>query len=260
MGYLFLMNKNSNIIAIVGKGGVGKTALSASLARVLTLQGQNPLLIDADPAQGLTYLMGFGPDHKTIGLVRDEIIETARVKGKDAKEEIAAMFDYLVAETLAEKNNFSLLAMGRGQAKGCFCPLNNLLRQAIESLSRNFPYVLIDAEAGIEQINREVIRSVTHLIILIDLSFRSIAVAEKIQETLKRLLIDCRLGVVANRSSGDSSRIRESLGVKGIETWGIIPEDPVLRENDLQGKSIFDLPENSAMLIAAHQIVERIKS
>lgn len=252
------MSKSSNVIAIVGKGGVGKTALSASLARVLISSEQNPLLVDADPAQGLTYLMGFGPDHKTIGLVRDEIIEKARAKGKDAKEEIAATFDYLIAETLMEKESFSLLAMGRGQSKGCFCPLNNLLRQAIESLSRNFPYVLIDAEAGIEQINREVVRSVTHLIILIDLSFRSIAVAEKIQETLKRLWIECLLGVVANRSSGDSSQIQEALRAQGIEIWGIIPEDPVLRENDLKGKTIFELPENSAMLIAAQKIVEKI--
>ena len=159
---------------------------------------------------------------------------------------------------MIEKGEFNFLAMGRSQSKGCFCPLNNLLRQAIESLSRNFPYVLIDAEAGIEQINREVVRSVTHLIILIDLSFRSIAVAEKIQETLKRLWIECLLGVVANRSSGDSSQIQEALRAQGIEIWGIIPEDPVLRENDLKGKTIFELPENSAMLIAAQKIVEKI--
>lgn len=253
------MKNNPNIIAIVGKGGVGKTALSASLGRTLITKKQKPLLIDADPAQGLTYLMGFGPDHKTIGLVRDEIIQKAQAKGKDAKEEIAAMFDYLITEALMKKESFSLLAMGRGQSKGCFCPLNNLLRQAIESLSRNFSYVLIDAEAGIEQINREVVRSVTHLIILIDLSLRSIAVAGTIQETLKRLWIDCRLGVVANRSSGDSSQIQETLRAQGIEIWGIIPEDPVIRENDLKGKTIFELPENSAMLIAAQKIAEKIK-
>ncbi len=252
------MNNNPNIIAIVGKGGVGKTALSASLGRILIMKKQKPLLIDADPAQGLTYLLGLGPDYKTIGLVRDEIIERARARGKDAKEEIAAMFDYLVTEALIEKGEFNFLAMGRSQAKGCFCPLNNLLRQAIESLSRNFPYVLIDAEAGIEQINREVVRSVSHLIILIDLSLRSIAVAEKIQETLKRLWIDCRLGVVANRSSGDSRQVQASLEARGIELWGIIPEDPVLRENDLKGKTIFDLPENSGMLMAARKIAEKI--
>ncbi|MDD5223901.1 MAG: AAA family ATPase, partial [bacterium] len=194
------MKNNSKIIAMVGKGGVGKTALSASLGRALIMKKQKPLLIDADPAQGLTYMMGLGPDQKTIGLARDAIIERAQARGKDAKEEIAAMFDYLVTEALIEKEGFSFLAMGRSQSKGCFCPLNNLLRQAIESLSRNFPYVLIDAEAGIEQINREVVRSVSHLIVLVDLSLRSIAVAEQIRETIKRLWIDCRLGVVANRS------------------------------------------------------------
>ncbi|MDD5225430.1 MAG: hypothetical protein PHE84_15710, partial [bacterium] len=100
--------------------------------------------------------------------------------------------------------------------------------------------------------------SVSHLIVLVDLSLRSIAVAEQIRETIKRLWIDCRLGVVANRSAGDARQVQTSLESRGIELWGIIPEDPVLRGNDLQGKTIFDLPENSGMLMAAQKIAEKI--
>lgn len=251
------MNPATAIAAITGKGGVGKTALTAALARIFieSNQGKKLLLIDADPAQGLSYLMGVSGELKTIGGIRDTIIQSAREKGKDAREEIADQFHYLVTEALVEREAFGLLAMGAHHSRGCFCPLNHLLRQAIESLSGYFDLVLIDAEAGIEQINREVVRGIDTLLAVIDSSQRSVLVAGKIRSTLNSLGIDCHMGAAANRAQGDGNDLAESLRAEGIELWGTIEEDPLLRENDRQGKSIFDLPPGANLLEGARRIM-----
>lgn len=252
------MDPEPSIIAVSGKGGVGKTALSASLARTLIEdpKKRTMLLIDADPAQGLTHLMGAGEELHTIGEIRDDIIDSARRKGKNAKEEITEMFDYLITETLIEKNGFNLLAMGSHHSRGCFCPLNHLLRQAIESLARDFDLVLVDAEAGIEQINREVVKGINTLIIMLDPSRRSVSVAGKITQTLRSLQIECRVAAVANRvRQEDVGDLTAALRSEGIELLGTIGEDPLLRENDRRGKTIFDLPSGSPILEGARALL-----
>jgi len=246
------------IIAITGKGGVGKTALSASLARALIedQKKRSLLLIDADPAQGLTHVMGVDAEARTIGEIRGGIIDSARQKGKNAKEEIAEMFDYLIAETLMEKDGFNLLAMGNHHTRGCFCPLNHLLRQAIESLSRNFDLVLVDAEAGVEQINREVVKGINTLVIMLDPSRRSVSVAGKITQTLRALEVECRVGAVTNRVRREESEdLAAALKAEGIELLGSITEDPLLRENDRRGKTIFDLPPEAPILEGARALL-----
>ncbi len=240
------MSGNSKpIVAICGKGGVGKTALCALLARALIEDKTTPLLlVDADPVSGLTSAIG-EHDIKTIGEVRAEIIATVK-EGEDGKKKVADSLDYMVLEALAERDGYSLFAMGRNTQKGCYCPVNSLLREAIDLIVEPFAAVLIDAEAGIEQINRQVTRRVSRTIVVVDGSTRSTDTLALITE-----MIDAeRVGVVGNRCDSAQALTLPD----GVSFLGTIPEDPALRQFDREGRPLWELPADNPSLVAARDI------
>lgn len=235
------------IIAICGKGGVGKTILSGSLVRILSEKGAKILAVDADPAMGLSYILGLHDDIKTIGNVREHLIDDARAK-KDP-DEVAGSTDYLLLEALIETQRFDFLAMGRSFSRGCFCPINTLLKNSIGKLARNYDYVLVDAEAGVEQINREVMSEMNDIAVLVDGSQRSLRSMELIQKIVNDMRMNVNVGVILNRSKGlDYESINKQLGSLNTPLWGVIPEDEELHRNDGLGKSIFNLSQDSQVL------------
>ena len=238
------------ILAVCGKGGVGKTVFSALLSRVLREFGVVPLLlIDADPVGGLTAAIGENAPHTLAG-VRDQFIQTARSGGKAKIARAAGQLDYFVLQALVEHHDYSLLAMGHNQEKGCFCPANNLLRSAINSLVSAFAGVVIDAEAGIEQINRDVTRRVTQIVVVVDASQRSLETLRVISEMIGA----SRIAVVANRVSGE---VKLSLP-DGLRLLGRIPENEELRQFDREGRSLWQLPSDNAALEAVRHITRSI--
>lgn len=245
--------KKHSVIAICGKGGVGKTALSGILVRIMAESGLNVLAVDADPAMGLAYILGLDRNIKTLGNVREDLIRTAR-SNKDP-DEVADSADYLVMETLIETEKYSFLAMGRSLAKGCFCPVNTLLKDSINELTNNYDVILMDAEAGIEQLNREVMSEMDNIVVVVDSSQRSIHSMELIQQIMKDLHLKAQVGVVLNRlKNGADKEALKHLPTAKISLWGALPEDEELRINDAVGKSVFELPDNSPLLESAKQI------
>jgi len=146
----------SKVVAVCGKGGVGKTTVTALLSRLL-FEGKNGkvLVVDADPAVGLGMALSQFPD-RTVNEVRKEIISTVKEHSTDSLD-LAASIDYKLMEIVEELGNLGFLSVGRPEEEGCYCQLNTLLREAIETLSSHFDMTLIDAEAGVEQVNRRVI-------------------------------------------------------------------------------------------------------
>jgi len=239
------------ILAVCGKGGVGKTVFSALLSRVLREFGVVPLLlIDADPVGGLTAAIGEHAAHTLAG-VRDQFIQTARSGGKAKIARAAGQLDYFVLQALVEHDDYSLLAMGHNQEQGCFCPANNLLRSAINSLVSAFAGVVIDAEAGIEQINRDVTRRVTQIVVVVDASQRSLETLRVISEMIGA----SRIAVVANRVSGE---VKLSLP-DGLRLLGRIPENEELRQFDREGRSLWQLPPDNAALEAVRNIARTLE-
>lgn len=243
-------NNAKPIFSVCGKGGVGKTAVSALMARAFLELGPRPvLLIDADPAGGLVSAVGEKAD-KTLAGARDQLISTARGAGDAEKTRLAQDLDYLVMEALVEGPGYSLLAMGRMEAKGCFCPANTLLREAIDLLAEPFAMVLIDAEAGLEQIARQVTRRVTRVIALSDGSSRSVQTIDLIT----RMVDPSIMGVIGNRVD----RV-DDLGLPpNVDFLGIIPEDDQVRAFDRQGRSLWDLPSDNPALTAARAVAEKL--
>lgn len=251
----------NRLIAVCGKGGVGKTAITAMMGRVLVESGKagRLLLIDADPAMGLLTALGIHV-RRTMGQIREDIIETARRGDKQAKAHLADTLDFMVLEALTEMDEFALLAMGRTETLGCFCPVNDLLRGAIETLSKSFDTIVIDGEAGLEQINRQVMRRVSTLVVVSDATSRGIQTAELINRmVMQDRVIECeKIGIVFNRVRGDEDLLSKAAANIGLEIFGMIPQDEMIAQHDLIGKPITQLPNSSPALDAVRRIVENV--
>lgn len=245
----------TTVIAVLGKGGAGKTAVSALIARALLDAGEGPLLlVDADPAGGLTYALGATP-RATIGTVKEKLIDAADEGASPG--EIAARVDWWVLEALQEFDRYALLAMGRTESRGCFCPVNKLLRAAITHLGAGFSHVLIDAEAGVEQVQRQVMQQVHVPIVVTDGSRRGMATAALLADLVHEYAIgDGPPGLLVNRAD----RVPDGVP-DGLEPWGAIPHDPVLQRYDEGGRSLLELPGDSGALAAVSDnvVVARLR-
>jgi len=246
------------IIAVVGKGGVGKTVLTTLLAKIIS-QNHNlkMLLIDADPTHPhLSNMVKLIPE-KTLEEVRLQAVEKA-LKKEISTKLIAKNIDFEVYNAMAESKDYCLFSIGRPEGPGCFCPSNTLLKRVIESISKDFDLILIDCEAGLEQINRMVIESVDIILIVTDISLRSVETANSIRNSAKKFTNYKKIGVIINRVKGDIGVILKKLEEFKLTIIGQIPEDPNVFQYDLDGKSIIDLPENSISLLEIKKIVNEL--
>ena len=244
---------NKTVIAVCGKGGVGKTVVSGSLVRILIEHGKSVLAVDADPAMGLAYLLGLPADMKTLGNVKDELIARGRLDRNPDK--LVNMVDYLLLEALYELDKFSFLGMGRSLERGCFCPLNTLLKASIEKLARNYEVLVVDAEAGLEQLNRQVMSSVDSIVAVVDNSRRSEVSVGIIMQMVKDSGMAARVGIVKNRWKDLKGAEHSFASTSGTAVWGVIPEDDEWLQNDACGRSVFDLPTDSPVLESVRKIL-----
>ena len=172
------MDRKTTILALTGKGGVGKTSLSAAIIRLLVEEKPEAriLAIDADPAVGLATALGVQVT-ETLDDIRLRVAKDV-TEGLSETQDILAEARFRIFEAMEEKNGFAFLAIGRPEAAGCYCAINTYLRQVIGLLAGEFDYVVIDGEAGIEQINRRVMERVTHLLCVSDQSRKGISIIE----------------------------------------------------------------------------------
>lgn len=250
---------NKKLVAVCGKGGTGKTVFTALMAKVLLDSGKagKLLLIDADPAMGLPLALGVNVK-RTMGQIREEIIKTAKGNKEEEKRQIADKLDYMLFEALHEVDSYALLAMGRTETLGCFCPINSVLKQAIQTLSKSFDTILIDGEAGLEQLNRQVAGRVDTLVIVSDATSRGVQTAAQVKDMVQNeRVIQCdRLGIVFNRVRGNKDLLKKMADESGLEVLGYIPQDENIAQQDLIGKPLMELKSSKA-LEAVREIVEK---
>lgn len=241
------MERETKIIAVAGKGGVGKTSIAANMVRVLTenCPGKKILAIDADPAVGLSTALGI--DVKTtIDDIRKSVVAAAEDGDSRTALELLGEARYQIFDALVEQNGFSFIAVGRPEAAGCYCKINTYLKAVIQILSEQFDYVVIDGEAGIEQINRRVMEKVTHLFLVTDSSKKGTDVIKTIKSVADELVMYDKVGVIVNRLADTSIISKMNLGDLQIAS-GIL-SDSNLQEFDLLGKNVFFLPEDAAIV------------
>lgn len=250
--------ENAVIIAVAGKGGVGKTSLSATIVRCLTQKypDKKILAIDADPAVGLSTALGI--DVKmTIDDIRKEIISSVDEGDTRGAVELLNEAKYRIFDALVESNGFSFIAVGRPETAGCYCKINSYLKEVISILSNEFDYVVIDGEAGIEQINRRVMEKVTHLLLITDPSKKGCQVINTIKGVADELVMYDKIGAIVNRMADDS--LKEYIDTNGIEVLSYITDDKNLSMFDIQGKNIFNLPQESNVVKGVKEALERIE-
>ncbi|MFX1274610.1 MAG: AAA family ATPase [Promethearchaeota archaeon] len=252
------LSKKPLIIAIVGKGGVGKTIITSLLARSISdFSNYKMLLIDADPTHPhLSNMVNLHPN-KSLEEIRLNAVKNAAESKIDAQS-LAENIDFNVYEGLAESKKFCLFSIGQPEGPGCFCPSNLLLRKVIESISKDFDLILIDCEAGLEQINRMVINSIDILLIVTDLSMRSIETADSIRKSAKKFTNYTELGVIINKVKGNIEILLKKLKELDLAVWLEIPEVEKIIEYDLEGKPIIELPDEIMRELGMDKLVEKI--
>ncbi|MGD9333167.1 MAG: AAA family ATPase [Desulfobacterales bacterium] len=224
----------------------GKTTLSAMVTKVLMEEShQRILAIDADPAVGLATSLGLTVT-KTIDDIRNALVGDVQSGHKSDPQEVLRRLDYDVLEALVEYRNLAFLAVGRPEQEGCYCQVNQLLKEIIGGLSQHFDYVVIDGEAGIEQINRRVMRAVTHLLLVSDSSLKGLQVCRTIKTVAASAMAYRREGLILNRVRAKDGAIGPGR-TSDLSLMGTVPESEQVRRADMAGQSILSLPEGEAL-------------
>lgn len=250
-------------IALSGKGGTGKTTLAGLLIGYLAKAGKTPVLaVDADANANLNEVLGV-PVETTLG----ELREVVRGSESDPNTPIPAGVtkpDYLsgaFADAIVEEKDYDLLVMGRTQGEGCYCFVNGLLKNQIQRYSKNYRYVVVDNEAGMEHISRGVLPEVDMVLIVSDCSRRGIQAAARILQLTRELKMKASsVKLIVNRApDGELSEgISCEIAKHGFDFAGVVPADENIYDFDSVGRPTAELPEDSPARAAFYEILRKI--
>jgi CO dehydrogenase maturation factor len=170
------------------------------------------------------------------------------------------LIEMRINQCLLEADGYDLIVMGQPEGPGCYCAANNLVAHYMDVLSKNYPYILMDNEAGMEHMSRLTTKNVDLLLLVSDPSWRGIQAARRLKDLARELKIMAgRVVLIVNRvTNGLSDRGQEEISSQGLELAGLIPQDPLVAEYDSQGRPTFTLPADSPALQAAYRILERL--
>ncbi len=244
------------VIAVAGKGGVGKTTVAGMLIRYLIEErkGGPVLAIDADPNSNLNEVLGV-PLGVTIGSAR-ELLKRDVPQGMSKD----AWFEYKVNEAVIEGKGFDLIVMGRPEGPGCYCAANSLAKKYIEALRDNYPYVVVDNEAGMEHMSRLVTKDVEGLILVSDPGPRGLATVHRMADLVGELGLNVGGSfLVVNRvRHGEEDKVKTLARSKGMTVNGLIHDDRAIADADLKGRSVFELDGTCRALTEARNVFEQM--
>lgn len=244
-------------IAVAGKGGTGKTTFTALLIRHLIKNGKKSVLaVDADANANLNEALGL-----ELPLTISELIAST----KDPKAIPAGMtqetyIEYKLQTSLVESDHVDMLVMGGPDGPGCYCFPNNLLRGYMEKLGRNYDYVVMDNEAGLEHISRRVTQAIDYMFVISDASARSIRSAGRVRQLVDGIKSDIKnicLIVTKTQVQEDIDALKDEIEKTGLNLIGVIPYDPLVAKYDLMSQPLFELPEQSEALQAVDAILKK---
>ena len=252
-----------HVIAMAGKGGVGKTTLCGLLIQYLCETGKTPVLaVDADANANLNEVLGVETE-TTLGELREEI-ERA---GVDPKYQIPAgmtkqtYLEMRMADALTEEESYDLLVMGRTQGQGCYCFVNGLVQTQIQKLESHYPYVVVDNEAGLEHISRGLLPMMEITLLVSDCSRRGVQAAGRIARLIQELNFKPKqIGLIVNRAPEGilDPGTEEEIKKQRLTLFGVVPQDPKVYRYDCDGRPIVELPQDSPVRAALKEIIEKV--
>jgi len=243
-------------IALAGKGGSGKTTMSGLLIKYLVKENKTPILaVDADCNANLNEVLGL-EIKDTLGNAREEM-KKGVVPGGMTKD---IFMEMKLEEAMVEAPGFDLVVMGQPEGAGCYCAANTLLAGFMDRLAGNYPFIVMDNEAGMEHISRLTTKNVDVLLIVSDSSRRGLQAAIRIEDLARRLNIGVgqSYAVINQIKEAPSDRALEMIEAAGLELAGTVPEDRTIYEFDFNGRPTIEMPEDCPSVRAAFKIFDTI--
>jgi CO dehydrogenase maturation factor len=243
-------------IALAGKGGSGKTTMSGLLIKYLVKKNRTPVLaVDADCNSNLNEVLGL-EIKDTLGNAREEM-KKGVVPGGMTKD---IFMEMKLEDALVEAPGYDLVVMGQPEGAGCYCAANTLLAGFMDRLAGNYPFIVMDNEAGMEHISRLTTKNVDILLIVSDSSRRGLQAAVRIEDLARRLNIGVgKSYAVINQIKEDpSDQALEMIKAGGLELAGTVPEDRTIYEFDFNGRPTIEMPEDCPSVQAAFKIFDKI--
>ncbi len=243
-------------IAMAGKGGTGKTTVSGMLIKYLVDRDKSPVLaVDADANANLNEILGLEVT-ETLGNAREEMKKGVVPSGM-TKDVFMSM---KLEQAVMEQEGFDLVVMGQPEGAGCYCAANTLLAGFLERLSGNYPYVVMDNEAGMEHLSRLTTKNVEVLLIVTDTSRRGLQAGLRIHKLTKDLNIGVGQSyIIINQAKRDPSDVvKKMIAAEGLELAGVIPDDEQVYEFDMDGRPTIEIDDGNPAMQAAYGIFDRI--
>jgi CO dehydrogenase maturation factor len=243
-------------IALAGKGGSGKTTMAGLLIKYLVKENKTPILaVDADCNANLNEVLGL-EIKDTLGNAREEM-KKGVVPGGMTKD---IFMEMKLEEALVEAAGFDLVVMGQPEGAGCYCAANTLLAGFMDRLAGNYPFIVMDNEAGMEHISRLTTKNVDILLIVSDSSRRGLQAAIRIDDLARRLNIGVgkSYAVINQTKEAPSDQALEMIKAGGLVLAGTVPEDRTIYEFDFNGRPTIEMPEDCPSVQAAFSIFDKI--
>ena len=253
--------RTGKVIAVAGKGGTGKTAIAALLIRELLNAHADDadvciLAVDADADSNLPDALGVAYD-KTLGDIREGLLEE---KQRDITLDLRSNFEGKIAAIIVEEARYDLLVMGRPEGPGCYCAVNHILRNYLESLRSSYRFTVLDNEAGLEHLSRRVTHGIDVLLVISDANPIALRAAGRIARMADALELNIkdRCLILNSVRNGLSPRAKEEAKRTELETVGTIPFDPEVEKMNLSGCSVHELPEKAVSVQKVSGILDKL--
>lgn len=247
-------------IVTAGKGGTGKTTIAALLTNYLSQKG-TVLAVDADPSTNLNLALGLPlEDEDTIGQVREDMAVAVKSGTYDNSISKPDYIEMKIMESLVESEKIDLLAMGRPEGPGCYCAANNMLRTSIDRLGKNYDYVVIDCEAGMEHVSRQTTRDIDILLVVSDPTIRGVIAAGRMKPLMKEIRTHVgQIWLIVNRVvSKLPLEIKAAAEQYDLDLLASIPADPNLASLEIKGEPSIKLPSDSPLQVSIEEIVNKL--
>jgi len=245
-------------IAVAGKGGSGKTSLASLVIRYLVKKEAGPILaVDADPNANLGESLGLDIGQTVGSIIASFNDEKINIPPGMTKE---AYLDVKLNEAIVETKGLDLVTMGRGEGPECYCYPNTILRKLANTLSGNYPYMVMDNEAGMEHLSRRTTQDVDELLLVSDHTVKGVRTIARIIELVDELkLVVKRQSVIINQvPDGLDPMVVEELKRLGIKPAATIPQDETLVNYDIQMKPLLELPDDSKAVQAINNLMTKL--
>ena len=248
-------------IAVAGKGGVGKTTTCGMIIDYLCSKGKGPVLVvDADANSNLNEVLGVEVE-TSLGAIREEMAQAELKGGIPAGMTKADYAEFKFNSAIIEEDDFDMLVMGRTQGKGCYCFVNGVLKTQVDKYAKNYNYIVMDNEAGLEHVARGTLPHVDTMLLISDCSRRGVQAAARVAEMVGEMNLNPgRMGLIINRAPGGvlDDGVKAEIEKHGLQLLGVLPQDEGVYRADCDGEPSAKLPANNPVKTALKGVMANL--